>query len=396
MSVLGAIARTLGLRGNPQASRAVLDSAFDAIIVMKPSGAIVDLNAAAEGLFGHSRDKAIGQELASLIVPPDRSEAHRKVLLDYDPSRPSTILGQRIEVEAVRSDGLRLPIELSVARVDDADGVLLWAWIRDLTERRMSEDALRQSDMQLRQSLKMEAIGRLAGGVAHDFNNVLTAIFGYADLLLDGFDANHPSRSDVLEIKKAGERAAILTRQLLAFSRKQVLQTRPVDLNEVVNTMAPLLARLVGEGIKLEIAVDPGLDVVQADPGQLDQVLMNLAANARDAMPDGGRLRIATVNEDVSAGQASQQEGVTPGRYVRLAVTDTGHGIPKDVLRQIFEPFFTTKEQGKGTGLGLATVYGIVKQSNGWIDASSELGEGTTFAIHLPSVVPRATPTSSL
>ncbi len=396
MSVLGAIARTLGLRGNHQASRAVLDSAFDAVIVIKPSGAIVDLNAAAERLFGHSRDKAIGQELASLIVPADRSEAHRKALQQYDPSRPSTVVGQRIEVEAVRSDGLRLPIELSVARVDDADGVLFWAWIRDLTERRMSEDALRQSDMQLRQSLKMEAIGRLAGGVAHDFNNVLTAIFGYADLLLDGFDANHPSRSDVLEIKKAAERAANLTRQLLAFSRKQVLQTRPVDLNEVVHTMAPLLARLVGEDIQLEIAVDPALDVVHADPSQLDQVLMNLAANARDAMPDGGRLKIATANEDVSAGQASQQDGVTPGRYVRLAVTDTGHGIPKDVLRQIFEPFFTTKEQGKRTGLGLATVYGIVKQSNGWIEASSELGEGTTFAIHLPSVVPRATPTSSL
>ena len=396
MSVLGAIARTLGLRGNHQASRAVLDSAFDAVIVIKPSGAIVDLNAAAERLFGHSRDKAIGQELASLIVPADRSEAHRKALQQYDPSRPSTVVGQRIEVEAVRSDGLRLPIELSVARVDDADGVLFWAWIRDLTERRMSEDALRQSDMQLRQSLKMEAIGRLAGGVAHDFNNVLTAIFGYADLLLDGFDANHPSRSDVLEIKKAAERAANLTRQLLAFSRKQVLQTRPVDLNEVLHTMAPLLARLVGEDIQLEIAVDPALDVVHADPSQLDQVLMNLAANARDAMPDGGRLRIVTANEDVSAGQASQQDGVTPGRYIRLAVTDTGHGIPKDVLRQIFEPFFTTKEQGKRTGLGLATVYGIVKQSNGWIEASSELGEGTTFAIHLPSVVPRATPTSSL
>jgi PAS domain S-box-containing protein len=396
MSVLSAIARTLGLRGNHQASRPVLDAAFDGIIVIKPSGVVVDLNAAAERMFGYPREKAIGQELASLIVPPDRSEAHRQALQQYDPAKPSRIVGHRVELEAVRSDGTRVPVELSVARVDDADGMLFWGWIRDLTDRSMTEQALRPTDMEQRQSLKMEAIGRLAGGVAHDFNNVLTAIFGYADLLLDGFDANNPSRGDVLEIKKAAERAANLTRQLLAFSRKQVLQARQVDLNEVVNNMAPLLSRLIGEDIQLKITVDPELDAVHADPGQIDQVLMNLAANARDAMPEGGRLSIVTSNENVSAEQASQQEGAKSGRYVRLDVTDTGHGIPKDVIRQIFEPFFTTKEQGKGTGLGLATVYGIVKQSNGWIDASSELGEGTTFVIHLPSVAPRADATSSL
>ena len=396
MSVLSAIARTLGLRGHQQASRAVLDSAFDAIIVIKPSGIVVDLNAAAERMFGYPREKAIGHELAALIVPPDRSEAHRLALRQYDPARPSNIVGHRIELEAVRSDGTRVPVELSVARVDDSDGMLFWGWIRDLTDRRMTEEALRQTDMEQRQSLKMEAIGRLAGGVAHDFNNVLTAIFGYADLLLDGFDPNHPGRGDVLEIKKAAERAANLTRQLLAFSRKQVLQARQVDVNHVVNNMAPLLSRLVGEDIQLKITVDPDLDVVNADPGQLDQVLMNLAANARDAMPEGGQLSIATSNENVSAEQARQHEAARPGQYVRLEVTDTGHGIPKDVIRQIFEPFFTTKEQGKGTGLGLATVYGIVKQSNGWIEASSELGEGTTFVMHLPSVAPRAEATSSL
>jgi signal transduction histidine kinase len=224
---------------------------------------------------------------------------------------------------------------------------------------------------------------------------VLTAIFGYADLLLDGFDANHPSRGDVIEIKKAGERAATLTRQLLAFSRKQVMQTREVNLNEVITNLESLLGRLIGEDIDLRIEVDPDLEIVRADPGQLEQVLMNLAANARDAMPEGGRLSISTANDDVTPSQASRLDGLPPGRYARLTVTDTGHGIPQDVLRQIFEPFFTTKEQGKGTGLGLATVYGIVKQSNGWIYASSAIGQGTTFTIYLPSVVPQSGATSS-
>jgi hypothetical protein len=408
MSVLDALARGLrSLRFNHQPSRddavgdpdtacsAILESAFDAVIVMNGDGTIVEMNHAAEQLFGFPREAAIGHELAGLIVPPDRREAHRRALKQYDPARPSAIIGHRTELEAIRSDGSRVAIELSVARVNGRQGPLFSAWIRDLTERRIREEASRQNDLQLRQSLKMEAIGRLAGGVAHDFNNVLTAIFGYADLLLDGFDANHPSRGDVIEIKKAGERAATLTRQLLAFSRKQVMQTREVNLNEVITNLESLLGRLIGEDIDLRIEVDPDLEIVRADPGQLEQVLMNLAANARDAMPEGGRLSISTANDDVTPSQASRLDGLPPGRYARLTVTDTGHGIPQDVLRQIFEPFFTTKEQGKGTGLGLATVYGIVKQSNGWIYASSAIGQGTTFTIYLPSVVPQSGATSS-
>ena len=352
---------------------------------MNGTGKILEINRAAQRLFGYQREKSVGHDLLALILPAETREEYRARLQSGSSSQ---IVGRRIEVEAIRSDGSRLPIELSVAPVAARDGSLFTVWIRDLTESRIAEETPRQDDVQLRQSLKMEAIGRLAGGVAHDFNNVLTAIFGYADLLLDSFDADHPARNDVLEIKKAGERAASLTRQLLAFSRKQVMQTRQVNLNDVVRNLQPLLSRLIGEDIQLTIENDPALDDIHGDPGQLEQVLMNLAANARDAMPEGGRLTIAMANETVTGARPGTLETLAPGRYVRLRVTDTGHGIPKDVLRQIFEPFFTTKEQGKGTGLGLATVYGIVKQSNGWISASSELEEGTTFTIYLPAVVP--------
>ncbi len=373
--------------------RALLDSAFDGIVILDASGAVLDLNRAAARMLGHRRENTVGQELFSLIVPPELREEYRSGLQRHDPTNP--IVGRRLELEAVKADGLRIPIELSVAQVARANGHLYSVWIRELTHPPVTEATPGQDDMQLRQSLKMEAIGRLAGGVAHDFNNVLTAIFGYADLLLDSFDANHPARNDVLEIKKAGERAATLTRQLLAFSRKQVMQTRQVNLNSVVSNLQPLLSRLIGEDIQLTIESDPSLDDIYGDPGQLDQVLMNLAANARDAMAEGGRLAIAMANETVTGERPGTLENLVPGRYVRLRVTDTGHGIPQDVLRQIFEPFFTTKEQGKGTGLGLATVYGIVKQSNGWISASSEIGQGTTFTIYLPAVVPRADATSS-
>ena len=250
----------------------------------------------------------------------------------------------------------------------------------------------RETEAQIRQAQKMEAVGRLAGGVAHDFNNVLTAIFGYADLLIDSFDPHHPGRNDLLEIKRAGERAANLTRQLLAFSRKQVLQPRRISLNDVVTNIEQLLRKLMREDIQLRLELDPSAGNVHADPGQVEQVLMNLAANARDAMPDGGTLTISTSNEVISAEMARTHAGFEPGEFVRLRVTDTGAGIPENIRRHIFEPFFTTKEQGKGTGLGLATVYGIVKQSGGWIYVSSEPAAGTTFSIYLK----RAEPTSSL
>jgi two-component system cell cycle sensor histidine kinase/response regulator CckA len=350
----------------------VLDCAFDAIVTMTTDGTIVEMNAAAERMFGLARTEAHGRRLAEMIAPPDG---------DF-----SSAIGQRVELDAIGPGDRRIPVELSVSRIETAGRTLFTAWIRDLTERRRVEDALRLSEAQLRQAQKMEAVGRLAGGVAHDFNNVLTAIFGYADLLMDGLDLTDPRRADVEEIKRAANRAAGLTRQLLAFSRKQVMQPRRVNLNETIVNILKLIAKLVGDEIELRVYPEPDLGEVMADPGQIEQVLMNLAANSRDAMPEGGRLTIATANEDLDAEEVSGLRGLAPGRFVTLTVTDTGEGVPEHVRAHIFEPFFTTKEQGKGTGLGLATVYGIVKQSGGWIYLDETPMTGASFKVYLPRV----------
>jgi CheY-like chemotaxis protein len=232
----------------------------------------------------------------------------------------------------------------------------------------------------------MEAVGRLAGGVAHDFNNLLTAIIGYSEFLMSIPDLDETTRSCVEEIRKAGERAASLTGQLLAFSRKQVLQPKVLDLNVVIANVDKMLRRLIGEDIDLEVIAEPQLWFLKADPGQIEQVIMNLAVNARDAMSAGGRLTIETGNIKLDERFVRNHVEGTPGSYVMLQVRDNGQGMSEEVVAQIFEPFFTTKEQGKGTGLGLSTVYGIVKQSEGYIYVDSELGRGTSFTIYLPRV----------
>jgi two-component system cell cycle sensor histidine kinase/response regulator CckA len=273
-------------------------------------------------------------------------------------------------------------------RDDDFGSVIrdISARIGQFVERQRAEEALEQAETHVRQLQRLEAVGRLAGGVAHDFNNLLTVIMGRGDILLGRLPADDPHRRDIALIKRTAERAAALTKQLLAFSRKQILAPKVLDLNTVVSGMVSMLQRLIGEDIELVFLAGSELGRVKADPGQLEQVLANLVVNARDAMPNGGRLTIETTAVDLSEHYAKQHVGVQAGPYVMLGVSDTGTGMDRETQARIFDPFFTTKEPGKGTGLGLATVYGIVKQSGGNIWVYSELGKGTTFKVYLPQV----------
>ncbi|VTR91561.1 multi-sensor hybrid histidine kinase : PAS/PAC sensor hybrid histidine kinase OS=uncultured bacterium GN=ACD_75C00374G0005 PE=4 SV=1: PAS_3: PAS_4: PAS_8: PAS_3: HisKA: HATPase_c: Response_reg [Gemmata massiliana] len=288
----------------------------------------------------------------------------------------------RLEYRVRRKDGTYITVYDQGHFVPDPNGRLterVVGFVADVTDRKRLEE-------QYRQAQKMEAVGQLAGGVAHDFNNLLTVINGYSDIILTMLHAHDPARPMVEAVKRSGDRAADLTRQLLAFGRQQVLQPQVLDLNAVVGETAQMLRRLIGEDVELVTRPGDPLLLVRADPGQVNQVLMNLAVNARDAMPTGGTLTIETRNEVLEAGTAPDGAEMRAGPYVRLSVTDTGTGMTEDVRRHIFEPFFTTKEQGKGTGLGLATVYGIVKQSGGHIEVETVLGHGTTFRVYLPGI----------
>jgi two-component system cell cycle sensor histidine kinase/response regulator CckA len=277
-----------------------------------------------------------------------------------------------------------LPEEPDLAHTPTRFAVALNVLLHDLDYRVKQRE---KAEERLYQAQKMEAIGKLAGGVAHDFNNLLSVILGYADLLLVDVSPALPIHADLLEIRHAGERARELTQQLLAFGRRQMLEPRVLDLDAVLRGMQKMLARLVGEGVELELELGASLGKVNADPGQLELVMMNLVINARDAMPKGGKLAIATANAELDERYALEHPEVIAGSYVRVAVTDSGAGMTPAVRERIFEPFFTTKEQGRGTGLGLSTVFGIVRQSGGHIAVSSELGKGTTFELYLPRVL---------
>ncbi|MEO8089942.1 MAG: PAS domain-containing protein [Gemmatimonadales bacterium] len=347
-----------------------------AIFAFDPAGKVTSWNAAAERLFGWRASEVLGHSLPA--IAPDQVRAFHE--------HHSTVLEGKsfIDLEArwQRRDGRPLTLSLALAPLygglSQVRGVMVLA--ADLTERKKLES-------QLRQSQKMEAVGQLAGGVAHDFNNLLTAIMGYTSLLLKAVPPGDQKHEDLLEIDRAAFRATELTQQLLAFSRRQMLQPTVIDLNAVLSDTMRMLGRLLGEHIELVILPEPGLGVVRADRGQVEQVIINLAVNARDAMDGGGRLTLETRNVSLDHAYVSQHPGAAEGDYVMLAVTDSGTGMDAATQARIFEPFFTTKERGKGTGLGLATVYGIVKQSGGTIYVYSELDRGTTFKIYLPRVL---------
>lgn len=363
------------LREAHQTFQALIQAAPVTILVLDAEGKIRMWNPAAERMYGWKEKEVLGRSLP--MVPEEKVEESKALI-------QRMLAGESLhglELRRQKKDGSPLDITIFTAPLFDAHGQIngIMALNMDITESKRLKE-------QLLQSQKMEVVGRLAGGVAHDFNNLLTAITGYSELVLNFMDEDNPLRQDVAEIRKAGDRAASLTRQLLAFSRKQVLQPKVLDLNLVVESLGNMLQRLLPSDIDLVISPGANLGRVMADPGQIEQVILNLAINARDAMPQGGRLTIATANADLKESHARRLVNVEPGPYVLLQVSDTGCGMDPETKSHVFEPFFTTKELGKGTGLGLSTVYGIIKQSGGHVAVHSKPEQGATFKIYLPRI----------
>ena len=361
------------LRQSNQTLHALIDASPLAIIAVGVDGLVQMWNPAAERIFGWRADEAVGRPLP-IVSADQRDEDHAHMA-----GAPFGVALTGVETRRLRKDGALIDVSLSFSALRDATGAVtgVMTIAADITQRRLLEE-------QLRQAQKLEAIGRLAGGVAHDFNNLLTVIGGRSHIMGWRLPPDHPLRHDIEIIEKTAERAAGLTRQLLAFSRKQVLAPRVLDINEVLGGMDRMLQRLIGEDVELVTLLGSDLGRIKVDPSQIEQVVLNLAVNARDAMPEGGRLTIETRSVDLGGDYVQNHAGVEPGPYVMLAVSDTGHGMDAAVQAQLFVPFFTTKEPGKGTGLGLATVYGIVTQSGGHIWVHSEVGQGSTFNIYLP------------
>jgi len=366
-----------GLKESEERYRIIFEGASEGILVADmETRRFRYCNPAICGMLGYSEEELIG--LCVTDIHPKESLDH--VLAEFEAqARGDKVLAPSLP--CLRKDGsvVFADVQTTAAVIDGRECNV--GFFTDVTKRR-------QIEAQLRQTQKMEAIGTLAGGVAHDFNNILTTIIGYADLMLMDIDTDKPLTEEIEEIKIAGERAAALTRQLLAFSRKQIVEPKIMDLNKLLTGIEKMLVRLIGEDIEILMIQEPALWKVEIDPGQMEQVIMNLAVNAKDAMPSGGKLTIETVNMDLNDNYFDEHGIVEkqPGSYVVLTVSDTGIGMDKGVQEHIFDPFYTTKEKGKGTGLGLSTIYGIVKQNNGFIWVYSEPGQGSTFKIYLPKV----------
>jgi PAS domain S-box-containing protein len=381
--------------------RRLLETAPDAIVGVDADGRIVIVNAQTEAMFGYDRDELIGASI-DVLVPERFREVHPVHRAVYGADPKSQRMGAGMQLAGRRRDGSEFPADISLSALETSDGLLVSAAIRDVSDRveaqeareRQRAEAERQAfQNRLSELQRLESLGQLAGGIAHDFNNLLAAILNYAAFVAEEIEdaASEPggerwatARRDIEQIQRAGQAAAGLTHQLLSFARREVIQPRPLDLNRVVANVEELLRRTIGEDIELLVSADPELGGILADPGQLEQVLVNVAVNARDAMPAGGVLTIETSNETVDVEYAGAHPGLAPGRYARVRVSDTGTGMDAETLQHAFEPFFTTKGPGEGTGLGLATVYGIVTQAGGYTHLYSEPGLGTTFSALLP------------
>lgn len=367
------------LRRSEAKYRELVQNANSIILRLDREGHITFFNEFAERFFGFREEDVLGRSILGTIIPPVESTGRDMALfVSALCARPEDFAS--CENENVRSNGERVWVAWTNKPIyDDAGRTREILCVgNDITERRRME-------VQLRQAQKMEAVGQLAGGVAHDFNNILQAILGYGELMRMSIESGTPPHGELDEVLKAAQRAALLTRQLLAFSRKQVIELEPLALNDVVDELSNMIRRVIGEHIELVFVPDSKLKAVRADRGQVEQVLMNLCVNARDAMPNGGRLTLETSNVTLSETDCVAYEWVKPGKFVLLRVTDTGCGMDIETLGHVFEPFFTTKEMGKGTGLGLATVYGIVKQHEGFVNVQSAPGAGTSFCAYLPA-----------
>jgi PAS domain S-box-containing protein len=353
----------------------------DAIVGVGGDGKIVLVNQQAEKLFGYPRDELAGQ-LVELLVPDRFREIHPRHRTNYFDEPRTRPMGAGIELFAVRRDGTEFPVEISLSSIELEGETIATAAIRDISERAESEREKALQD-QLDRARRLESVGQLAGGIAHDFNNILGVIMNYAEFVAEELGPDSSAREDVEEIRRAAERAAALTRQLLIFSRREVVKPEVLDLGALIADLENLLRRALGERVELTISFADGLRAVEADPSQIEQVLVNLAVNARDAMPEGGRLVIEAENVELDNEYTYMHPDTEAGLYIRLKVSDTGIGMDKETIEHVFEPFFTTKSDG--TGLGLATVYGIVTAAGGRVDVYSEPEIGTTVKIHFPT-----------
>ncbi|HEY7267734.1 MAG TPA: ATP-binding protein [Solirubrobacterales bacterium] len=369
----------------------LLESIPDAVVAVAGDGAILLVNRESERIFGYRRDELIGEPV-EMLVPARHRDEHFAQRQRYFEEPTTRGLGTGLEFHGLRRNGSEFPLDMAVSPIGTGEGTTAIVVVHDLSEakeseRRRDEELARANrEARIAQSRRLESLGQLAGGVAHDFNNLLGVILNYADFVADELEQGTTAHTDVVEIRKAAERATDLTRQLLIFSRREITKPAPVHLNEVVRDIERLLGRTLGEQVELVVDLSRDVPAVLADPGQVEQVLVNLAVNARDAMPDGGRLVIETSEVELDRDFLQEHPDVSPGRYVRLTVADNGTGMEPDVAARVFEPFFSTKHKGEGTGLGLATVYGIVTAAGGQISLYSEPGEGTVFRVHLPAV----------